>query len=365
MNFLAATESTFIVAASLYFIHLMSFLKLILLKQSTNSVPPTYPFASVLICAKNEATNLKNYLPIILNQDYLNFEVVVINDQSSDESLSVLHDFQKKNSRLKVFTTSGESSKKKALALAKKEASGTVYVLTDADCKIASENWLSKMITKMEDSAEVVLGYAPYKNKSGFLNRLQIFETLTTAMQYFTAALFGSPYMGVGRNLAYTKQIDTNIKFTKKENQLLSGDDDLWIQKAKKHTQIQIQLDQDTFAYSEAEPTFTSWWNQKKRHITTANQYSWKDQMILSSIFLTKFLFWTCSFILFFTSLRLQFWLLFFVVITALMLVYKSTTHKLKEEIAWWLTPILDFSLIYFQFCLFISNLVSPITKWK
>ncbi|GGE44258.1 glycosyl transferase family 2 [Psychroflexus planctonicus] len=366
MNFLAVLEWIFFTASSLYFIYLLSFLKL-LFYNSTNSTPSTKDsqFVSVLICAKNEAKNLQLHLPIILKQNHPHFEVVVVNDQSSDNTLQVLESFQKNYAHLKVFTTTEKSSKKKALALAKKKAQGSVYVLTDADCLVNSTTWLTIMVSEIQKESQVVLGYAPHFTKSYFLNKLQRFETLTTALQYFTAALYNAPYMGVGRNLAYTKQLDKEIKFSKAEKKLLSGDDDLWIQKAKQLTQIKIQLAKHSFAYSHAEPSLKSWWKQKSRHISTAAHYQFKDQFILSGIFITKFAFWMSFIAMTFLSNSESFWMVFSMLCVILLLIYKLASTKLNEAKLWYLSPILDFSLICFQFCLFISNLVSPFRKWK
>lgn len=358
-------ECIFFISAFLYFTYLFSFFKLIQFNQASVQKKTTYPFVSVLICAKNEGENLKKYLPFILNQKEIDFEVIVINDQSEDETLKVLSNYQQHHTILKVFNTQGKSSKKKALTLAKLKAKGDIYLLTDADCKVNSSFWLKNMIAHIGKEHEVILGYAPYFYEHSFLNKLQRFETLTTAMQYFTAALFQEPYMGVGRNLAYSKYIDNCVILNKKQQQLLSGDDDLWVQQAKKITQFIIEINKDSFAYSKAEASWKAWWQQKKRHITTAKVYDVLDQIILSGIFLTKVSFWFSFFWLIFTFSELYIWILFILLISCHMLVYKQTSNKFSEKKIWQLAPFLDFCLICFQLLLFISNLLFPVKKWK
>jgi cellulose synthase/poly-beta-1,6-N-acetylglucosamine synthase-like glycosyltransferase len=359
----AVLEILFFISALSYLLYLLSFTKTLSTKESShslNSIP-----VSILICAKNEAQNLKKNLPSILNQNYSDFEIIVVNDQSTDHTLQILKNFQKEFSNLKVFSTSGKSNKKKALRLAKQKASYSIFLQTDADCKVNSRNWISLMTQGLDEHHEVVLGYGPNYQKASFLNWLQNYETLTTALQYFTAALGDSPYMGVGRNMAYTKKLNDSIILTQKEKDLLSGDDDLFIQHAKKLTKFKVQTHPDSFAYSKSEDTLTNWWNQKRRHITTSNFYSLKDQIILSGIFLMKLYFWFYSIWLLF-QLTNPYHLGLFIFITVMLVsVYAKAALQFRTGKIWILSPILDFCLICFQFSLYISNLVAPYKKWK
>lgn len=370
MNFIAVLESTFLISAIFYTVYLSSFFRIFVSKKnrninplSANSISEDY--ISVLICAKNEAKNLADNLPSVLTQQHPNFEVIVINDQSTDETFFVLQDFQKEFTNLSVFTTEGKSNKKKAVQLAKDKAKGNIFVFTDADCQIASNEWLKKIQQCFNKKTQVVLGYGPIFKKNTCLNVLQRFETLTTALQYFTSAAFNSAYMGVGRNLAYTKNINRLVELTEEENKLLSGDDDLWIQHAKNIGEIEILTSPETFAYSHGEKSFKKWWNQKRRHITTANHYQFKDQILLSGIFLTKLYFWWYSILILIFGFSEFPITSFTIVICLIYIVYAIASSKFKEPNIWVLSPILDFFIICFQLCLFISNLVSPIRKWK
>ena len=107
---------------------------------------------SVVICAKNEADNLLENLPLILDQDYPNFEVVVVNDASWDSTPDVLIAFQNKYPNFKAVTVNQTSTeykgKKLALTLGIKGANNELLVLTDADCKPKSRNWLREQAKK-------------------------------------------------------------------------------------------------------------------------------------------------------------------------------------------------------------------------
>ena len=165
---------------------------------------------SIIICAKNEEENLKNNLPKILNQKYFNFEVIVVNDQSIDETSFLLEKFEKSYSNLVVVTIDSHVNhkigKKFALTLGIKTAKYEYLLLTDADCVPNSENW-AKQIVKNFTCSDIVLGYGGYKKKKGLLNKFIRFDTFNVAQQYLSFALAGQTYMGVGRNLAYKKSI--------------------------------------------------------------------------------------------------------------------------------------------------------------
>ena len=130
---------------------------------------------SIIICAKNELDNLRKNLPIILAQNYFNFEVIVVNDQSSDESTFFLNELAKENKHLIIvniddFVTHG-LGKKFALTLGIKTAKHEHLLLTDADCIPNSKDWVKQMSSNF-NNAEIILGYGSYEKKKGLLNKI-------------------------------------------------------------------------------------------------------------------------------------------------------------------------------------------------
>src|SRR5688572_33381892 len=123
------------------------------------------------------------------------------------------------------------------------------------------------------NGVEVVLGYGAYYKRPGMLNKLIRFETFHSALQYFSLALAGLPYMGVGRNLSYKKELFLRNKGFSSINHVLSGDDDLFInQVATKHN-VNVVLDQEAFTLSEPKRRFKDWIRQKNRHYSTGKYY--------------------------------------------------------------------------------------------
>lgn len=240
---------------------------------------------SIIICARNEAENLKHNLPRILNQNDRLYEVLVVNDNSQDDTLKVLTYLCQKYSHLRIINFYNKNKlqvgKKFALAKGIAEAKHEVLLLTDADCCPMSADWLGEMRAVVSDRIEVGLGYAPYYIKSGLLNKIIRFETVYTAVQYLSFALAGMPYMGVGRNLIYKKNLFRKANGFKKHEEIASGDDDLFINEVANSDNTRIILKPETFMLSPSKETWQGWFRQKSRHLTTGKHYRTKHKILL------------------------------------------------------------------------------------
>ena len=235
------------------------------------------PPVSVIIAARNEADNLFENLPFILQQDYPEFEVIVINNQSIDDSSHLLMAYSRQYPNLKVIEVAKnphlKPGKKLPLTIGIKGAKYEHFVFTDADCKPSSSNWLKSIANGFNAKSEMVLAYGPYTKEKGFLNSVIRFDTTWIAMNYFSLALARMPYMGVGRNLAYTRSLFNSVHGFKSHYSLPSGDDDLFVQEAATKGNYSINLDPEAFCYSEPSRTWESWLRQKSRHYTTSPKY--------------------------------------------------------------------------------------------
>lgn len=249
---------------------------------TNNNLPPV----SVIISAKNELKNLKEFLPLILSQNYPDFEVLVINDGSWDETADYIEQLSLTENRLKWTDVKVEEKyhkgKKLALALGIKKATNEWLLFTDADCKPISQNWIREMAMGMTDDKEIVLGYSRYKRKNSFLNLFIRWETFYTAMQYFAYALRGNAYMGVGRNMAYRKSLFFKVKGFASHIHLLAGDDDLFVNETANKTNVAVIYSHDSFIESEPKTSWSSWLAQKRRHIYIGKFYKAKHKFNLA-----------------------------------------------------------------------------------
>jgi glycosyltransferase involved in cell wall biosynthesis len=326
---------------------------------------------SVIICAKNEAQNLKYNLPAILTQNYPSFEVVLINDASSDDTLAVMEDFAAKNPNIKIVNVASNETfwgnKKYALTLGIKAATFDHLLFTDADCSPESELWIEKMAACFSLQKTIILGYSPYKRrKNSFVNILVRFETMLTGLQYLSYAYAGIPYMGVGRNLAYHRAEFFRAKGFVNHMKLMSGDDDLFVNQVAVKANVAVCLAPQTFMLSKPKNNFADWFRQKRRHVSTASHYKLIHKIILGLYYLSKLLFWVLLPILVVYSVNLI-WTIGIAVILILikLIFYKNAFKKLGDTSLWWWSPVLEIFLITIQFAIFMVNSISKPTHWK
>ena len=324
---------------------------------------------SIIICARNEAANLKKNLAFILNQDYPDFELIVVDDDSEDATADVLLEFSGKTDYLRIIKNSNKSSgqlgKKFALAKGIEAARHDILVLTDADCQPNSRKWLSLMQSRIRDKVEIGLGYAPYYKQPGLLNRFIRFETAYTAIQYLSFALIGVPYMGVGRNLVYKKNLYKQVGGFSSHEHIASGDDDLFINAVARANNVGIVLDPCAFVYSDPKKTWKKYYLQKVRHHTTGGHYRTFHKVLLGLLSTSHFLHYTIGIVLLLKFSTIFVLFIYVVRITVVFLVYAATFKKFREsDLIKWI-PLLDAAYILYYVVFAPAFLFGKTEKWK
>lgn len=325
---------------------------------------------SVIVCARDEAQHLADHLPDILQQEYHStFEVIAVNDNSFDDSKYVLEYLSKPFRNLRPIELKQEArhiqGKKFPLSIGIKEAKHELLLLTDADCKPAGSKWIELMQAAFVNGKEIALGYGAYEKKPGLLNKFIRFETFLSALQYFSYALAGLPYMGVGRNLAYRKELFFRNKGFSAHNQLPGGDDDLFINKVATKKNTAIVIDPDSFTLSEPKTSWSTWRSQKARHYTTSKYYKPVHKILLGLFSFSHFLFYP----LFAVSILFFNWWMALSVFGLRLLVqgfiYYRCMTRLREKDLFWMYPFLDIWQ-WMYYLLFVRSLFKkPVSNWK
>ena len=330
---------------------------------------------SIVVCARNELDNLRRLVPLLLKQDYpAAFEIVLIDDRSHDDTYlyaQQLAQYYPNTVRLVTIdrTPEGFAPKKYALTLGIKATRYARLLFTDADCIPATNQWLRLMQRGFSHNggADVVLGFSAYIEAPGFLNQLVRYETLLTAAQYLSFAWRGWPYMGVGRNLAYTRACFTATKGFASHIRQLSGDDDLLVQDAMRARQrVAVVADAGAHTLSEPAETWRAWWRQKRRHLSAGRAYRTADRLRIGTFLLANTLFYLATVALVFSPNN---WVPLAVVwvlrTTFLSVIYARLSRRLDQPLNVGLLPVLD--VVYFiqYLALGISLFLNRTLRWK
>lgn len=319
--------------------------------QEQNLLPP----ATIIICAYNEEENLKRFLPKILSQDYPEFEIIVVDDCSNDDTKWVLKEICDQHNNIRVIEIQEhvqlKHNKKFALTIGIKGAKYNHLLMTDADCEPTSDQWLKNMMSGYSNpEKEIVLGYSPYFKSKGLLNALIRFETTHTAMTYLSLALKKNAYMGVGRNLSYTKDLFFKGKGFNAHMHIKSGDDDLFINHNANRKNTMIAIHPEAHVYSKPKSTWSSYYKQKARHSTASVAYKRKHKNTLALQMGSAFFFY----ILLIASYVVapEAWIIptsiFAIRLLAQALVYYPIFKKLDVKDLYWILPFLD--IFYYLF---------------
>jgi len=317
------------------------------------------PKVSVIVVFKNERENLKKLIPLVLHQDYPNFGLVLCDDFSEDGSLDLVKSFDDPRVNA-IKATKDLPGKKFALHEAVHTAEGTIILVTDADCFPGSNFWISSMINHLQEK-EILLGYSPHLKSPGFLNKFIRFETYMTALQYMAYALAKIPYMGVGRNLMYTKELFAESSALQKSTKLISGDDDLLVNAIAHKNNTTVNLDPKSFMFTQPEKSWGGFYRQKRRHVSASVAYKFHHQILLALFSISHFALYISLALACFTVFPMS-CLAGMAILTIIKWIIAAATMKrlaCKDLVYYF--PLLDF----FMACYYVVMAPSTIFKTK
>ena len=319
---------------------------------------------TVIICAHNELENIKSFLHKFLSQDYIAFEVILVNDRSTDDTLYYINSL--KNTKLKSInianTPTNWNNKKWALSQAAKIAKYDYLLFSDADCYPNSNQWITEM-SKGFTQGEAVLGYSGYQVKNTFLNKFIQYETYITAVSYLGLSDKNIPYMAVGRNFGIKKDLYTKFNFGDFKH-LQGGDDDLIINHIK--PSITTVFTPTSHTISIPKNRLKDYVRQKTRHINISNHYSVKTKIIIGLFNLSSLLFYLLFILTYQINILIYYAIGLFVLRTSV-LFYNFTigSNELNTEFKSFHLIWLDFVYTFFLWTIGPIALLAKKIKWK
>jgi glycosyltransferase involved in cell wall biosynthesis len=330
---------------------------------------PPHP-VSVIVCAHDEEKNLRELIPMLLAQDHPEFEVIIVEDRCNDGTYDYLREAVAENSKLKMVRVIHKpdhiSGKKFGLTLGIRAARYEWLLLTDADCRPVSNQWIKHMTERYTDQTQIVLGFSPYLKMKGLLNSFIRFEALLTGIQLVSLARLGRPYMGVGRNLVYTKSLFLQNKGYNEHLEIMGGDDDLFVNKHATKINTRVSMGPESITFSKPKLNWRDFLHQKLRHLAVGKRYKFFDKVILAFFSVTWILTWflvipalffsTSSYVI--ASIFVLRWILL------VLLLYKGSV-KLGGSWESWKAPFLDFIFAFYYLVTGLRALVVKHIRWK
>jgi glycosyltransferase involved in cell wall biosynthesis len=336
-------------------------------QQATLQVP-----VSVIVCTRNELESLQKIVPALMEQEYPDYEIIIVADRSNDTIYDYL--LEQRNildpHKFKLVyinrTPDNMNPKKYALTLGIKAAANEFILLTDVDCLPKSKQWISLLTGYFSERIDIVLGYAPYLKLTGYLNTFIRYETFYSAIQFLSLSIVGRPYMGVGRNLAYKKSLFLKNKGFHKHMHITGGDDDLFVNATAVSKNVAIYVEENGHTVSLPKESFKSWYIQKRRHLSVGKHYKPSDKAILGLLSMSHFLFWICSIALLFTKDFAYIGIAGICVKIAVQtIIFNKISKRLKEDFNWGVFPVLDFLYIFYYIIFGVPALFSKKVRWN
>ena len=264
-------------------------------KDKTKSDDQLEP-VSVVVCARDAYEYLQDLVPVLLTQDYPDYEIVIVNDCSEDETEEWLKDIERREPKIKPVQLRQHlnffNGKKFPLSMGIKSAKNDLIVLTDVNCLPTNSQWLRSVVNSYGNNTEVVIGYSPYMNKKGVFNQIMRFDAVQYAMQYLSAAINKHPYMGIGTNLSYRKELFYRYKGFTSHYTTSVGDDDLFISQVAKGKNTEVLIDAENAILATPPHKFGMWAHIKSSRYSTIPQYDVKAKASSALFTWSHFLFY-------------------------------------------------------------------------
>lgn len=353
----------FLISFILLFLHELGQWMLLLSKKEPT--PKKDPAVSILICVRNERRNLESNLPRIIDAMEEGDELIVVDDGSTDGSFGSLRS-KSAEWPLVLVRNHAPQGKKRAVDLGVSKATHSYILQSDADCIPRSPEWVNRMRGGIEKGKELILGWSPLEGGSGILGAFLHWDSIRTAMNYSFFARIGLPYMGVGRNMLYKKDLRKKAKMPDAYYKVLSGDDDLLVAHGAARGKVEHIRHPDAHTLSPPPSSWTAYWHQRRRHAESGLHYPRAIKFLLGLLLLAELIFLGLGIALLFQP---EYRTLSISLLGALMILRGTSSFWTAKDFApgalFLLTPL--FSLISMMKLIFVdvSVLLLKPTRWR
>ncbi|MDL2221269.1 glycosyltransferase [Parabacteroides sp. OttesenSCG-928-N08] len=242
-------------------------------QQSDKPLPPV----SVVVYSHNERELLRQHLPLLLSQDYPQFEVIVVNDGPTDEKDELLSSLKQQYDNIYFTFIPNDakylSRKKLALTMGIKAAKYETLLFSEVNCKPLSNQWIRAMMSSYGKETQIVLGFCAYGNYKGLFHRLIAYDNLLHGIEMISPALRHKAFTANGRNLSYKKALFFQHKGFHHSLNLHAGDDDLFVNRFATSANTEVTYTPDAITQMERLYHYKVWREYKVSRAATQKQY--------------------------------------------------------------------------------------------
>jgi len=324
---------------------------------------------SVIILVNNQYNDLRKNLPEILNQDYPDYEVVVVNENSEDGSEELLERFSEQYSHLKIVEMKQSlnwfKGRKFPLSIGIKSAKNEILLLTDIRCTPATSRWISEMVAAHDERTEIVLAYSTFHTGSK-INIWYRFVAFYDALLYLSMAKSGLAFKGIGRNLSYRRSLFFNHKGFSSHYRINTGDDELFVNKAATRSNVRVQTSPASMIHYTKPLSFAQWLTNENDRLSTRRHFKLRHRLVISLFTTSSFFFYALFAALLIVNINLQIVLLFFLLrFISQMIVFGFAQKKLTEKRLLLLSPVFEIFLMLIDAFIWLKLLFSKTNKWS
>ena len=328
---------------------------------------------SVLCCFKNNLEDAKKLIPLLLNQKNVAFELVIIDNNSTDDDASItfFEQIEKENTNVKLVKVENNEAfwgnKKYALTLGIKAASNEKMAFIKPNYEPASENWLAILNNSITPEKQIILGYTAIKKKKNNLkNKIIRFENLLYHMQMFGYVQRKKPTFAANTNLAYTKKNYFDNQGFMNHMKIRLGEADLFVNEAGTKTNTTYTIDAEARVIRKNYKKYSTWLNDIRKRNYTTRFYNKTDQFTLNLFLINKVLFYTLLTVLLILQQNLIITCaaaLLSIIVSGITIGY--STNKLKEKDLLYWFPFLEIIIVFITLKIKLKNAFIDQDYWK
>jgi len=327
------------------------------------------PPVSVILVAHNQYNDLNNNLKYFLDQDYPAFEVVVVSDNSDDDSNDLLRGCALENSHLSIVELKQNlnwfKGRKFPLSIGIKSAKHEILLLSDIRYRPSTNGWIGSMVEAYAPQTEIVLGYASFATPSK-MNLWYRFTAFYDGLFYLSMALSGVTFKGVGKNLSYLKSLFYREKGFSSHYVINSGDDELFVNKSATRSNVAVQTNPVSKTIRTKKISFFQWLTNERNKLAIRRHFKFGHKVAISLFNTSTFLFYFLLAFLLISGYFFEFVIGAFALrFISQMTIFGIAQKKLSEKRLLLLSPFFELLHVLIDFFIWIVLLFSGKKKWK